>query len=349
LLTVGLLIAFVVIVYAGNSAFVQEKILKTVLITKKHKVLELRLLKFSVYALIATWFVLLLLEWWGVPLGIVDKIKALLLSGETVYGIKIIPMRLLIGIFVFSIIQIVGKYLAVYVSRQNKFEGETETQVVIGSLITYVVFSIALVCALLVSGVDFTGLAIVAGALSVGIGLGLQNVVNNFVSGLILLIEKPVKPGDRIMIKGIEGFVKKISIRSTHIITLLKEDVIIPNSDLIANPITNYVFHDTLYKLGCRVGVAYDSDIDKVRQTLLNVALKHRDIAKDPINQPTVVLKEFCDSSLAFELLCVVSDVNQKYSIASEINMMIVKAFREEGIVMAFPQLDVHVHEVKAS
>ena len=223
LLTVGLLILFVLIVYAGNSNFVQEKILKSILITRKHKVMELKLLKFSVYALIACWFVLLLLEWWGVPLLTIDKITSLLLNGETIYGIKIIPMRLLIGIFLFSIIQIVGKYLAVYISKQNKFEGEKETQVVIGSLITYVVFSVALVCGLLVSGVDFTGLAIVAGALSVGIGLGLQNIVNNFVSGLILLIEKPIKPGDRIMIKGTEGFVKKISIRSTRIVTLLKE------------------------------------------------------------------------------------------------------------------------------
>lgn len=343
LLTVGLLLAFMLIVYIGNTVFVQDKMLKSIVITKKYKFIELKLLKFSLYALIGSWFFLLLLEWWGVPIALLENIKALLLSGETVYGIKIIPMRLLMAVLVFSIIQIVGKYLAVYISRQNKFEGEAETQIVISSLITYVVFSVAVVGGLFVSGFDFTSLAIVAGALSVGVGLGLQNIVSNFVSGLILLIEKPIKPGDRIMIKGIEGFVKKISVRSTRIVTLLREDVIIPNSDLIANPITNFVFHDTLSKLSCVVNVAYDSNVDLVRETLLNIALKHQDVLNDPLNHPSVVLKGFADNSLVFELMCVVSDVNKKYAIASEINIMIVKAFRENNIVMPFPQLDIHV------
>jgi len=343
LLTIGLLLLFMLIVYVGNSLFMQEKMLKGILIAKKHKFFELKLLKFSLYAIIGSWFLLLLLEWWGVPVAIVNKIKVLLLNGETVYGIKIIPMRLLIGLLVFSTIQIVGTYLAVNISKQHKFDGETETQVVIGSLITYLVFALALICALLVSGVDFTGLAIVAGALSVGIGLGMQNIVNNFVCGLILLIEKPIKPGDRILVKGTEGFVKKISIRSTRIVTLLKEDVIIPNSDLITNPIVNYVFNDTLSKLKCTVGVAYDSNVDLVKETLLNVALKHHDVLNDPLNHPSVVLYEFGPSTMVFELLCVVNDVNKKYNIASEINMMIVKAFRDNGIVMSFPQLDVHL------
>ncbi len=343
LLTVGLFLAFMLIVYVGNTIFVQDKMLKSIAITKRYKFIELKLLKFSLYALIGSWFFLLLLEWWGVPVDLLENIKSLLLSGETVYGIKIIPMRLLMALLVFSIIQIVGKYLAVYISRQNKFEGEAETQIVISSLITYVVFSVAVVGGLFVSGFDFTSLAIVAGALSVGVGLGLQNIVSNFVSGLILLIEKPIKPGDRIMINGIEGFVKKISVRSTRIVTLLREDVIIPNSDLIANPITNFVFHDTLSKLSCVVNVANDSNVDLVRETLLNIALKHQDVLNDPLNHPSVALKGFADNSLVFELICVVSDVNKKYAIASEINIMILKAFRENNIVMPLPQLDIHV------
>lgn len=342
LLTVGLLVLFILIVYLGNTIFVQEKILKSMVITKKHKLLELKLLKFSLYALTASWFILLLLQWWGVPLTTVDKIKEFLLNGFTLYGIKIIPMRLLTALLVFSIIQIVGKYFAVYISKQNKFDGEADTQVAISSLITYVVFSIALVCGLLVSGVDFTGLAIVAGALSVGIGLGLQNVVNNFVSGIILLLEKSIRPGDRIMIKGTEGFVKKINFRYTRIVTLLKEDVMMPNSDLITNPITNFVYKDKLTKLKCTVGVAYDSDIELVKETLLNVALQHSEVLNDPLNKPIVALKEFAESNIIFELICVVNDIDNKYTVNSEINFAIVKAFRQNNIVMAFPQLDVH-------
>lgn len=343
LLTIALSVVFILVVYLSNTFLVDEQVLKRMAITKKRKLLELKLLKFSIYALTGSWFILLLLEWWGVPLATVTKIKDLLLNGETIYGIKIIPMRLLTALLVFSLIQILGKFFAVYISRQNKFDGAADTQVAISSLITYIVFSIALLCGLLVSGVDFTGLAIVAGALSVGIGLGLQNVVNNFVSGIILLVEKSVRPGDRIMIKGTEGFVKKINFRYTRIVTLLKEDMIIPNSELITNPVINYVFHDKLSMLKCIVGVAYNSDIELVKETLLNVALKHPEVLRDPLNKPVVALKEFGENNLVFELYCVVADVNKKSAVSSDINFLIIKAFRENNIVIASPQLEIRI------
>ena len=252
-------------------------------------------------------------------------------------------MRLIIALMVFAIIQMSWKYTLLYLSTVRKFDPEADGQIAITSLLSYVVLSVSILCGLLISGVDFTGLAIVASALSVGIGFGLQNIVNNFVSGIIILLEKTVKPGDRVLIKGQEGFVRKVSFRYTRIETALKENVIIPNSDLITTPIINYEFENKLSKLRCIVGVAYGSDLNMVQQILLNVALKHPDVLHDPLNQPTVYLNEFGDSNLVFELQCVVNDVNNKHSISSALNLSIAKAFSENKIIMDYPRRSVHI------
>ncbi len=129
----------------------------------------------------------------------------------------------------FCILYLFFKAISTSISRHQQFGQEEETQVAIASILNYIGFAIALITSFLVAGVDFTGLAIIAGALSVGIGLGLQSIVNNFVSGLILLIEKPIRPGDRISVDNVEGFVKKDTSPFTHIISTAREDHL-PNS-----------------------------------------------------------------------------------------------------------------------
>ena len=176
-----------------------------------------------------------------------------------------------------------------------------------------------------------------------GIGLGLQSIVNNFLSGLILLIEQPIKPGDRIKIDGIEGFVKKVSIRSTQIITPSKEDIIIPNSDLITHHVTNYMFSDKYWRVNCPIGVAYGSDTDKVCEALMEVAIAHPEVVNTPLNKPVVLFRSFGDSALLFELWCLIKDVNRKYVVTSELNLAIDQAFRKNNISIAFPQQDVHI------
>ncbi len=343
LLTIGTLILFVSLVYLGNLVLDQDKIHNSIMLGRKYNFIEFKLFKFSLYALLAVWLILTLLEWWGVSLAVLDNFRNLLIDGGTIYGLKIIPLRLIIALMAFSVIQMAWKYALLYMSKVHKFDIDGDAQVVITSLLSYIVLALAILCGLIVSGVNFTGLAIVAGALSVGIGLGLQNVVNNFVSGIILLIEKPIKPGDRVMIKGQEGFVKKISFRYTRIVTPLKEDVIFPNSDLISSPIINYVFNDKLAKIKCTVAVAYGTNVDLVKETLLNVALQHKNVLRDPLNQSMVYLREFGESNMIFDLYCVVHDVNEKYAIASDLNSMIVKAFAANNIQMSYPQLDVHM------
>ncbi len=346
LLTIGGVVLYGLIVYLGNMILDQQKIHRVIMPNKKYEFVEFKLFKFSLYALLAGWFVLTLLQWWGFPLVVLNYIKSLLVDGRTFYGINIIPAKLIIALMIFSIIQMSWKYFLLYLSKVRKFDPEADTQIVITSLLSYLVLAIAILFGLSVSGVDFTGLAIVAGALSVGIGLGLQNIVNNFVSGVILLIEKPIKPGDRVLIQGKEGFVKKISFRYTRIITLMKENVIIPNSDLMSTPIINYEFDDKIAKLKCYVGVAYGSDLEKVREILLNLAIKHNEVLRDPVNAPMVYLIEFGESNIHFELVCVVADVNRKSVITSDLNFMIAKAFQDNEIVIAFPQRYVHVKQV---
>lgn len=339
--TLGIIIGVNILFNIGNriTTIIHNNLNKTAPI---HGV-EFTLLKILMYSIVISWAFLVILQMWGIPIVTVDAIQEALVTGFSIYNIEIIPLRFAIALIVFSMIQIIGKYISVLVARKRVINGEDDTQVAISSIIIYIVFAIALVSALFISGVDFTGLAIVAGALSVGIGLGLQNIVNNFVSGLILLIEKPIKPGDRILVGTTEGYVKKISIRSTRILTLLSEDMIIPNSELIANPVINYVFNDCYGKIMCAVGVAYGSDVSLVQKTLLEVAEAHPEVLNTQYTKPMVAFREFGDSSLNFEVWCTIKNINNKFMVRSELNTAIDQAFREKGIVIAFPQLDVHI------
>jgi len=195
-----------------------------------------------------------------------------------------------------------------------------------------------------VAGVEFTNLAIIAGALSVGIGFGLQNIVNNFVSGLILLVERPIRTGDWIMVGSTEGYVKKISIRSTQIQTFDRADVIVPNSELISGQVTNWMLSDPWGRVRVPVGVAYGSDTARVMEILLDVANKHPLVITNypGVGQPRALFRAFGDSSLDFELRCFIRDVDKRLATISDLNLAIDAAFREAGIEIPFPQRDLH-------
>lgn len=304
---------------------------------------EVVLIKFSIQFVLLCIYVIIILRSWSIASNFVDSIEAGLFSGFKFSGITIIPLRLILALLSFSIIFLMGRFIATSVARKHRFRGEEDTQIAISTIIIYVSFTIAVLFSLLTTGIDFTGLAIVAGALSVGVGLGLQNIVNNFVSGLILLIEKPIKPGDRVVIGKTEGFVRKIRIRSTQIATLTKEDVIVPNADFITQQVTNCMFRDRNSRVSCRVGVAYGSDLSIVKKLLLEVAEKHNEVISEAPNEPIVLFTQFGDNSLLFDLLCVIHDVNKKYTVMSDLNFAIDAIFRQHKIEIAFPQMDVHV------
>lgn len=320
--------------------------LRTISGVKPHKRFhELLVLKLSIQAIVVLIAAAILLKAWGASLNYIDFLSEAITNGFMLFDITIYPLRIIYGLFALSIVLIAGRILATNIAQHTHFEGEESRQVTIASIINYLSFFVALIIALFVAGVNFTSLAIIVGALSVGIGFGLQNIVNNFISGMILLIQRPIKPGDRIVVGGVEGYVRKIRVLSTQINTLAKEDVLIPNANLIYEPVTNFMFRDKLYRVVCRVGVVYGSDVELVKKVLLEVAADHPGVIHDHPNQPFVLFKAFADSSLNFELYSVIWDVNKKFLIASELHFAINKAFEKHGIVIAFPQQDIHIRD----
>jgi small-conductance mechanosensitive channel len=176
--------------------------------------------------------------------------------------------------------------------------------------------------------------------LSIGLGFGLQNIFNNFISGIILLFERPVQVGDVIQINDRWGSVTKINVRSTVVQTFDNASLIIPNSDLISNQVTNWSFKDLRLRRNIVVGVAYGSDIELVRDTLLEIAGSNERALKRP--KPDVLFDDFADSALVFRLR-VWSTIDHFVQMETDIRFEIDRLFRERNIEIAFPQLDVHI------
>lgn len=305
---------------------------------------EFFILKLTLQVIVMAISLFLIGESWQVASYYIEEAYSQLVNGIHIANFTLYPARIVIGMIVFCLLYLLFRGISTRISRHQQFEDEEETQVAIASILTYLGFGVAVISGLLIAGFDFTGLAIIAGALSVGIGLGLQSIVNNFVSGLILLIEKPIQPGDRISVDGVEGFVKKIRVRSTQLVTPAREDIVIPNSDLITRRVTNYTFSDNYWRVACDIGVAYGSNIETVRDLLLDVANNHPEVIKGGRNKPQVLLKAFAENALSFSLTCLIRDVNKKSLVQSDLNFAIVHCFQQNKIIIPFPQRDVHLH-----
>lgn len=189
-------------------------------------------------------------------------------------------------------------------------------------------------------GIDLTGITIILGFLSVGIGFGLQNITSNFISGLIVLFERPISVGDRVMVNNIEGDVIEINIRSTKIRTLNNVSIIVPNSEFVSKDVVNYSHGDPSYRLDVKVGVSYGSDLNKVIQALREIAEEHDGVFKNP--KPDIHLTEFGDSSWNMELRVWIADVKNYPIIRNDLNQAIVHKFRAYNIEIPFPQRDIN-------
>ena len=294
------------------------------------------------------WFLLifLLIFIWDLSYRVVEETREIFTQGFLLGSLNVVPARIVfalvsLGILVALSAWFQGQMRRHWVSKMPIERGAREAMV---TMIGYIGVAIAILIALGIAGINYANIAIVAGALSLGIGFGLQNIVNNFVSGLILLFERPVKTGDWIVVGNTEGYVKRIRIRATQIQTFDRADVIVPNSELISGQVTNWMLHDPRGRARIPVGVAYGSDTQKVKETLLKVAHDHPEVINDDsAPAPKVLFRQFGDSSLDFELRCYIKNIDERLNVISDLNFAIDAAFRENGIQIPFPQRDVHL------
>jgi len=220
---------------------------------------------------------------------------------------------------------------------------EVGLQASITRLSVYALWIVGILASLNALGISGTSLAVAFGALGIGIGFGLQNIFNNFLSGVILMFERPIQVGDSIEIGGVWGTVTKINVRSTVVQTFDNAALIIPNSEFISGQVTNWTFKDVRLRRQIRVGVAYGSHLETVRDTLMEIASNHSNVLKFP--RPDVLFEDFGDSSLVFNLR-VWTTLDYCLSAETEIRFEIDRLFRERDIEIAFPQRDIHIRSV---
>lgn len=212
------------------------------------------------------------------------------------------------------------------------------------TLIGYVGLVIAALAGVTMLGLDLASFAIIAGALSLGIGFGLQSIVNNFVSGLILLFERPIKVGDWIVVASGEGFVKKISVRSTEIETFDRASIIVPNSELISSSVQNWTHKDKFTRLIVPIGAAYKEDPKTVMAILQTALQENPRIVRWP--EPSVYFSGFGDSSIDFELRLFIRTPDDRIPVQNELRITVFEAFRDAGIEIPFPQRDLHIRSM---
>ena len=259
--------------------------------------------------------------------------------------------HLTVGVLLWAILLL---YLSVQVSWLTRSFLDAEVfpsrsmdrgvQDAIKKLLHYTLVFIGALFAINAAGFDLKNFAVLAGAFGIGIGFGMQAIVNNFLSGIILLFERPIKVGDTVVLDDEWGTVRKIGLRSTVIETFDQSEVIVPNSMLISEKVTNWTLSDTMSRVVLPVGVAYGSDIPTVMGILLDAARQHADVLDNPA--PAPIFTGFGDSSLDFELRVWISDISKRFQVKSQLGQFIDNRFREAGVEIPFPQRDLHLRSV---
>src|SRR5262249_45536726 len=257
--------------------------------------------------------------------------------GNTQVSLAVLLASLIVFVLAYGAARLFQSWLDARVLQPAGLSGGVRDSIRIG--VGYVGIVIAALAAFSYAGFNLSSLAIVAGGFSVGIGFGLQSVVNNFVSGLILLAERPIKVGDLVVVGGEEGYVRKISVRSTEVETFDRARVIIPNSFLITEKVKNWTLRDNIRRIVIPVGVAYGSDPRRVKAILLEAAQANAPVISAPA--ASAELEEFGADSLNFKLYAFVYDLTKAGSTSTELRIAILEAFKEAGIAIPVRQTDV--------
>ncbi|MFD1020721.1 mechanosensitive ion channel family protein [Thalassobacillus hwangdonensis] len=266
--------------------------------------------------------------------------------GQEEVSIFLIILAVLIVSITNRVSALVRDYL--FPTVYKKYELDRGVQFTFDKVFHYIVMVLAVIISLSTVGFELSALTVFAGVIGVGIGFGLQNIASNFISGIIILFERPIKVGDRVIVNDIIGDVVRINMRATVIKTLDNEHIIVPNSYFLEEHVINRSYSDKLMRLVMPVGVAYGSDVEKVKHALMQVAADEAEVSKTVLRhpEPFVYFKEFGDSSLNFELFVWISNPQHVIMVRSNLNFRIDAIFREKGIEIPFPQRDLHLRSV---
>ncbi|MCA0026874.1 MULTISPECIES: mechanosensitive ion channel family protein [unclassified Mesorhizobium] len=303
----------------------------------------------AINVMIVLVFLPLILLMWGFQPGDIQAWAYKLATGINIGSVTISVTGILSGIVVFIIGYFLTRWFQGWLDGSVMARGKVDTGVrnSIRLAVGYAGVALAALIGISAAGIDLSSLALVAGALSLGIGFGLQNVVSNFVSGLILLAERPFKVGDWIVAGDISGTVKKISVRATEIETFQRQSVILPNSNLINNAVGNWTHRNKLGRIDIKVGVAYGSDVKQVHAVLLEIARGHPLVLKNP--EPFVLFSNFGPAALEFEIRVFLADVMNGNIVQNDIRFTVLETFSDQHIeIPSTPRAVVEPKHAKA-
>jgi potassium efflux system protein len=351
--SIALVLGFMLFLYMirGSLDWVlrRSSLQRTAFFYRSTDTLIRRVTLFVDIALCGLLFLPTILLTWGLFGSLPAAIKGLL-----ELGFNLGSQRITVGLVIISAGILYGSFLASWMVQKLLMDEvlarrrvETGVRVSIARLVHYVFIFIGFLLALLALGFEFTKLTIILSALGIGIGFGLQSIVNNLVSGLILLFERPVRVGDFIEVGTNWAEIKKIGLRATTVQTFDQADVIIPNADLVSTQVVNWTLSNRRVRLIIPVGVAYGSDVSLVMETLMASASENSKIAETP--PPQVLFLNFGESSLDFELRVWVLDADNRLVVSSELHQEIDRRFREANIEISFPQRDLHLRSLDES
>jgi small-conductance mechanosensitive channel len=286
---------------------------------------------------------LYLLQTWGIHGSIGESFEKLIL-----FHVTLGKLNLSLGIVVLALLVLyLASTISWFLRAVLKAEVFPRKQVDRGAadaitrLLHYSLILIGFLLSMRLIGFDLQSFVVLGGALGIGVGFGLQNIVNNFLSGLILLFERPVKVGDMVVVDNESGIVRKIGLRSTVIETFDRAEIFVPNSLLISQKVSNWTYSNAVARLRIAVGVAYGTDVERVFSLLTDIARANPRILPNPA--PLPLLLGFGESSLNMELLVWLADVNERQLAQSELCQEIAERFQEKGIEIAFPQRDLRL------
>ena len=266
--------------------------------------------------------------------------EPILTFGKSTFSLLSIVLFLLSIILLFTLSSFFRKILVYKILVKRNID--LGVSIAVGKIINYIIITIGLIIIFQSTGIDLSSITILFGALGVGIGFGLQHITNNFISGIIILFERPIKVGDRIEVGGVSGDVINISARATTIQTNDNITVIVPNSEFMNSNVINWSHNDRSVRISLKIGVSYKEDPDVIRDTLMEVARGNEGVLKYP--HPQVLFVEYGDSSLDFLLRVWTSEyTNRPQILKSNLYYEIFRKFREKKIEIPYPQRDVHL------